>query len=397
MKKFGLVLAIAMALSLVFNVTPVQAAYSPEDYQVIYRMFNPNTGEHFYTWSADERAELYLKGWNAEGIGWIAPKPSDSTIPVYRLFNPRLGDHHYTVSEEERAQCLANGWNDEGILCHALKLPEGAVTLYRAFLPNVPVGAHHYTTSAEEVRQIVAEKGWNNEGVAWYALNVDFSTVSIPALPGKPNIENTPSYATIEADVRLMGAGSGHHSKLVFMTATSAMSLGIQYDVGAAAPYGGRTAILVENVANNGAGGQSYIHYGYINSNEWHHMMMTYQQDGTVDFYVDYNYVGSQKNVSLANSGTLYCAVEGAARLDGDSVDAEFANIKIKGGGEYDPNRGFNHYDYDRANGLSIDTSQFVWSTGYVRICGTMTGLNGRDWDSAYEHASDVVVFSNGL
>ncbi len=397
MRKFGLVLAAALTLTLTCGNIQVHAENTSADYQVIYRMFNPKTGEHFYTSSAEERLHLYYSGWNAEGIGWIAPLKSENTMPVYRLYNPSLGDHHYTVSDEERAQCLANGWNDEGILCQALKSSEGAMTLYRAFLPNVAVGAHHYTTSAEEVSQIVAEKGWNDEGVAWNALNVDFSTVSIPELPDKPSIENIPSYATIEADVRLNGGGTGNHAKLVFMTSTSAVSWGIQYDVEAEGPYAKHTSYLVENVAHNGKGGQIYTHYGMLGSNEWHHMMMTYQTDGTVDFYVDYKYIGSQKNESLANSGTLFCAVEGAARKDGDSVDAEFANIRIKGGGVYDPDRGFNHYDHDRDNGLTVDTSQFVWSTGYVRVAGVMTGLNGRDWDSGYEHASDVVVFSNGL
>ena len=36
----------------------------------VYRVFNPRTGEHFYTESEYERNILVQRGWNGEGIGW---------------------------------------------------------------------------------------------------------------------------------------------------------------------------------------------------------------------------------------------------------------------------------------------------------------------------------------
>ena len=36
----------------------------------MYRLYNPNSGEHFYTASKGERNHLISLGWNDEGIGW---------------------------------------------------------------------------------------------------------------------------------------------------------------------------------------------------------------------------------------------------------------------------------------------------------------------------------------
>ena len=54
--------------------------------QSMYRLYNPYSGEHFYTASADEMGHLASIGWSYEGVGWVAPKQSNT--PVYRLYNP---------------------------------------------------------------------------------------------------------------------------------------------------------------------------------------------------------------------------------------------------------------------------------------------------------------------
>ena len=65
-------------------------------YVDMYRLYNPNSGEHFYTANPAEKNNLVSLGWRYEGIGWTAPKKSNT--PVYRLYNPNSGDHHYTVN-----------------------------------------------------------------------------------------------------------------------------------------------------------------------------------------------------------------------------------------------------------------------------------------------------------
>lgn len=93
----------------------------------MYRLYNPNSGEHFYTGDVIERDNVIAAGWNDEGIGWIAPYDGD---PVYRLYNAVGGEHHYTLDKSERDMLLSVGWNDEGIGWYS-ESPNLGVALYR--------------------------------------------------------------------------------------------------------------------------------------------------------------------------------------------------------------------------------------------------------------------------
>ena len=133
----------------------------------MYRLYNPYTGEHFYTASKTERADLITLGWNHEGIGWYAPPTSQT--PVYRLNNPFAngGDHHYTMSAEERDACVEAGWEYEGIGWYS---DDACGTrLLREYNPNAVTGSHNYTTSSDEHANLI-DQGWRDEGVAWYGL-----------------------------------------------------------------------------------------------------------------------------------------------------------------------------------------------------------------------------------
>ncbi len=136
----------------------------------LYRLYNKNTGEHFYTLSDSERNQLLANHWNDEGEGWTTPK--SSAYPIYRLLNPNTGDHHYTVDEEEYLiLSFFLGWVGEGIRFYsAHPEDEGAIPLYRLYNPNAKdVGIHHYTTDENE-RDTLTRLGWQNEGIAWYGL-----------------------------------------------------------------------------------------------------------------------------------------------------------------------------------------------------------------------------------
>lgn len=130
----------------------------------MYRLYNPNSGEHFYTASVTERDHLDQIGWDDEGIAWYAP--TETGDPVYRLYNPYAGDHHYTMDRAEADNLVSVGWNDEGIGWHS----DGKeVPVYRLYNPNAVTGTHHYTTSVEE-RDFLDEIGWNYEGIGWYGI-----------------------------------------------------------------------------------------------------------------------------------------------------------------------------------------------------------------------------------
>ena len=132
-----------------------------------YRLYNPNSGEHFYTLDSYERDFLVRAGWRYEGVGWTAV--ASSNTPVYRLYNPNAGDHHYTTSSYERDHLVSVGWRYEGIGWYSDDA-QGA-PLYREYNPNAISGAHHFTTDLYERLHIVSA-GWRYEGIAWFAVDL---------------------------------------------------------------------------------------------------------------------------------------------------------------------------------------------------------------------------------
>ena len=138
--------------------------------QSMYRLYNPNSGEHFYTANTSERDNLRRVGWVYEGVGWTAPKSSKT--PVYRLYSGT--DHHYTMDASERDMLKRAGWRYEGIGWYSDDAK--GEPLYRQFNPNVQPtaprnnsGSHNYTKDKSEHNRLVAI-GWKGEGVGWYGV-----------------------------------------------------------------------------------------------------------------------------------------------------------------------------------------------------------------------------------
>lgn len=139
------------------NPTPTPPANSVQ----MYRVYNPNSGEHFYTQNVAEKNNLVSKGWRYEGIGWNGPTSGN---PVYRLYNPNAGDHHYTLNANEKNNLVSKGWRYEGVSWYS----GGSNALHRLYNPNAKAGSHHYTLNTNEKNNLVS-KGWRYEGLAWYA------------------------------------------------------------------------------------------------------------------------------------------------------------------------------------------------------------------------------------
>ena len=131
----------------------------------MYRMYNPNSGEHFYTADINERNDLISYGWNYEAVGWIAPVKS--SVPVYRLYNPVAGEHHYTKDAAERDMLVSKGWNYESIGWYSDE--DKTVPLYRQYNPNQYACNHNYTTYIDEKNYLISI-GWSDEGISWYGL-----------------------------------------------------------------------------------------------------------------------------------------------------------------------------------------------------------------------------------
>lgn len=141
----------------------------PKDSVIVYRLYNPNNGDHLFTTSDKEYKELEAVGWEGEGIAWFTPEESD--IPVYRLYNPNTGEHFYTDSEKEYNKVGKAGWKQEGRAFYSLTMTdEDSQAIYRTFNPNTDgPGSHMFTVSAKEYNNMV-RAGWRGEGIAFYGV-----------------------------------------------------------------------------------------------------------------------------------------------------------------------------------------------------------------------------------
>lgn len=139
-----------------------------ENENLMYRLYNRYTGEHFYTAAPGERNSLINAGWTYEGIGWVAPTKSNT--PVYRLYNKYApgGDHHYTTNKTEYDALVKRGWTGEGVAWYSDDAK--ATALYRQYNPYAATGTHNYTANTKEKDQLI-KLGWRDEGVAWYSLS----------------------------------------------------------------------------------------------------------------------------------------------------------------------------------------------------------------------------------
>ncbi|WP_430618135.1 C39 family peptidase [Enterococcus sp. DIV1054d] len=129
----------------------------------MYRLFNPYSGEHFYTRDTGERDKLRKIGWNYEGVGWQAPTTG---APVYRLYNRYNGEHFYTLNAKERDNITKYGWKYEGIGWYSYTGTNG-IPVSRLYSKRV--NWHHYTLDENE-KNVISKQGWNYEGVGWYAV-----------------------------------------------------------------------------------------------------------------------------------------------------------------------------------------------------------------------------------
>ncbi len=368
---------------------PAQSAYAADTDQTgkigMHRMYNPNSGEHFYTASTFERNSLITNGWQYEGTGWLAPATSDT--PVYRLYSGT--DHHYTTSLEEKEHLEKVGWSYEDIGWYSADKKTGE-PLYRQFNPNVDPqadynnsGSHNYTTSKAENDSLV-KTGWNEEGIGWYAL-VNDST-----------IENDGSYVAVEADMNLKGSGTGSHAKVdISSTAGNAVaSFGIQYEQNMSYKYSqfpNNTCFLVENVMSHateaGPEGKEYFYVSPAELGSTARVRIAwFKDDNTLRFYVNGREIS--RTAATFADGTFIVATEGSVAHNGDQIDAAFSNVKVKGkGGMVDLK-----WDLEDHFGLKGAVSKGSNGLPSMTVTGTanIPGINPAtgtpwDWDTCFQ------------
>lgn len=126
----------------------------------VYRLYNPNNGDHFFTPDKNEKASLVKAGWKDEGVAWNG---ADTGLVVYRLYNQSTGGHMFTVNFDEAETLVKKGWKYEGANFAAAR---SGKPIYRLYNPNN--GLHMFTASASE-RDALVKSGWKNEGTSFYA------------------------------------------------------------------------------------------------------------------------------------------------------------------------------------------------------------------------------------
>lgn len=150
------------------QISELEAVLKRYEKTPMYRVYNPNSGEHFYTASTEERDHLINIGWKDESIGWYAPVNGGQD--VYRLYNMNSGDHHYTLNPEERSELIRMGWKDEGIGWKSLDETDvNRQPVYRQYNPNEYACNHNYTTSPTE-RETLVKMGWIDENIGFYGI-----------------------------------------------------------------------------------------------------------------------------------------------------------------------------------------------------------------------------------
>lgn len=161
-KHLSAILAVSALLCTV-SVPAVKAENSTSDAQ-LYRLYNPNSGEHLYTSDISEESYLAAIGWVDEAEAWKTPEKGE---PVYRLYNPYAGEHHYTKDVKEKNTLVSLGWQNEGAIFNSDETKKGQ-PVYREYNPNQEKCNHNYTTSKAEHDHLIS-LGWIDEGIAFYA------------------------------------------------------------------------------------------------------------------------------------------------------------------------------------------------------------------------------------
>lgn len=137
----------------------------------MFRAYNPNAAYHFFTTSRLQFENAVNHGYNDETSGRsgfsILPTAENGAIPLFRLYNFQTGRHYYTVSEGERDYLVSLiptnhpqygtvGWRYEGVegYMYSETATGGTVLIYRLY--NMLSGAHLFTESVGTRNVILA-------------------------------------------------------------------------------------------------------------------------------------------------------------------------------------------------------------------------------------------------
>lgn len=159
----------------------------------VYRLYNPDNGEHLYTTDANERNVLFNDyGWGYEGVAWYSP---NAGTPVYRLYNSVLCNHLYTCYQSE-VDALTEDWawtvdNNGEPLFYSGESWQTGIPIYRVYNEDLQ-GMHHLTTDKNEYA-VLPKYGWEQEGASLFALSEGSQIQTLYSDGGNKISEITPN------------------------------------------------------------------------------------------------------------------------------------------------------------------------------------------------------------
>lgn len=126
----------------------------------VYRRWNPNLVDHFYTNNPQETGT----GYSDEQTTWgVENTQLDNTIPLYRFYSNSDTDHFYSTTA-----ATPNGYVSEGMIGFIFpSTVPGSTPLYRLYRYYNGNGDHLYTTSASE-RDAAMNMGYHLETTEGY-------------------------------------------------------------------------------------------------------------------------------------------------------------------------------------------------------------------------------------
>ncbi|MCB2187321.1 MAG: VCBS repeat-containing protein [Deltaproteobacteria bacterium] len=153
--------------------------YAVSTRRTMYRAYNVALQYHFFTTRLAEFNNAVAAGYQNESTNpaklfYMSAEQAPGTVALHRLYNPNSGRHYYTKSNAERDALVAAGWNferDEGYLfTSADAAPADATEVFHLYHPTI--GTHLYTKSASEAAWVVANiPPWQQHTSLGWAYN----------------------------------------------------------------------------------------------------------------------------------------------------------------------------------------------------------------------------------
>ncbi len=138
----------------------------------MYRLYDPNNGDHLYTTVSTEVTSAKASGYTDEtpgNPGWgVYPTQLPGTLPVHRVFLATLGLHYYTLNDTERDNLVNGGWVSQGDVGYlypptTTSPPAGTTQVYHLYIQTTINGTlegdHFFTSNQSEYNTLVG-LGW---------------------------------------------------------------------------------------------------------------------------------------------------------------------------------------------------------------------------------------------